>query len=147
MKTHKCLTEGKQKSCFDRYGRKLVKDKDRKEEKKEENKIWIDLVKEVKLRDKTCRIWNILTKDEQIYVLKTFPIEFSLLSKTLDTCHIVSRAQSGELKYEISNLVLCARFFHGRLDKLLHPVTNKPITTDERENWFRMAFSGIRNDK
>ena len=144
MKTHKCSTEAKQKNCFDRYDRKLEKDKEKKQEKREENKLWLEVTKQVKDRDKTCRIWEILTKEEKLHVLKNYEAEFRWLSKTLDTCHIISRAQSGELKYEIDNLVLCSRYFHSLLDKLLHPVSRKPITSEERETWFRQALNGTR---
>jgi hypothetical protein len=142
MKTHKCSTEAKQKNCFDRYDRKLEKDKDRRHEKKEENKHWVEITKQVKLRDKTCRIWEILTKEERLHILKNFEAEFRWLSKTLDTCHIISRAQSGELKYDLDNLLLISRFFHRRLTDLQHPVTGEPITKDQETEWYLRAKNG-----
>ena len=142
MKTHKCSTEAKQKNCFDRYDRKLEKDKDRRHEKKEENKHWVEITKQVKLRDKTCRIWEILTKEERLHILKNFEAEFRWLSKTLDTCHIISRAQSGELKYDLDNLLLISRFFHRRLTDLQHPVTREPITKDQETEWYLRAKNG-----
>lgn len=96
-------------------------------------------------RDKTCRIWNILTNEEKSYIKTKWLDDYRYLSSFLDCCHIIPRSVKKSLFYEHTNIVLCSRFFHSRLDEFRHPVYDTKIDRQERINWFSSALNGNRN--
>lgn len=100
---------------------------------------WIYVRDYVRSRDVSCRIWNILTKNERTAVM--LEDSYSYLSKFLDSAHIIARSQNLKLKLDPNNLVLVNRYFHQLLDSYLSPF-RKRITSSERILWFRKAFKG-----
>jgi hypothetical protein len=133
----KCKKESRQIRCYNKFSKKAIKFFG---DKVFEYDLEWDRVRELVIRrDKTCRLWNCLTKEERIYVLSNFADDFNFLSKILDPAHIVPRSQDKTKKYDPENILLISRFFHGRLDTYKNPVTNKRMTSEQRLEWMMKA--------
>lgn len=126
-----CFKEGKQKICYEKYCKKIQKGRD-----KRENIDYTNTIRNAVLeRDKTCRIWSILTDDEQSYIKNNFNEDYEHLSKILDPCHIISRAEAPELIDDVDNVFLGSRYFHNLLDNYMDLITMLPVTKDVRIKW------------
>lgn len=126
-----CFKNYKQEKCYKTYIKKF-------EEKIEDtNKYVYDKEFRQKIidRDKTCRIWNILTEGERRFVLKNFYDDYISLCHNLDVCHIIPRSQAPDKLYDEENVFLASRYFHSLLDEYKHPVTKRLITKEERLSW------------
>lgn len=144
MITPQCKKEYKQEQCFDKYNKKLSKDKEKREQKfkdkfnkeYEEDEQWTEVRKQVFLRDKNqCQFCVTLTKEEY-EVIK--PNLWGVM-KTLDPAHIFSRGAFPHLKYEVSNIVTLSRYIHSCLDNCMDPFTQERIGKEEaKEYWIRI---------
>ena len=87
----------------------------------------------VKRRDNyTCRLMRLLSNEERMYIhYSSFGID-----KKLDVAHVISRAQSPTLKYDIENMVLLNRYSHTNLDRYRDPVLGVPISQETVEKWW-----------
>lgn len=96
---------------------------------------WQDVKKEIRSRDKNRdRIFCILTVKEALLLQKK--ASRNQLEK-LDAAHIFPCGLYGELIYNINNIVLLNRYSHEALDNMRDPITNEPITYEERQEWWK----------
>lgn len=134
--TNNCSKESKRRSCYNKYIKKM----EQKMNDIMEDPLWTEVREELFQRDNnTCQLWKILSQEERVYILHNHFEDYSQLSKTLDPCHIVPRARSSKLYYDLDNLVLISRYFHSLLDTWKHPVYRTTITDQERIDWFNKA--------
>lgn len=137
-----CKKRYRQEQCWRRYLKSIEKDEEKKGKIDYE---WEEVRSYVFARDNnSCQLWNLLNKKEKAYILDNYREEYSFLSKTLDPAHIISRARSKELYYDPENIVTISRYFHTLLDQLKHPITQLPMTDDERFYWLISARKGER---
>lgn len=116
----------------------LKKTSDKLSEKQKENSAkWQEVRKKLFERDKSCRVWMCLSQLEKSIILATFLDQLSMFKDIDDAAHIKARSTHPELYYELDNLVRINRYFHTLLDTHRHPVTQLPITAEEREYWFK----------
>ena len=144
MQSPQCKKQYKQEQCFDKYTKKLSKDKEKREnkfqqakdKKPEQDEKWVEVRENVKNRDNNlCRLFSILTKEEKIYLIKD-QFENLWLNKTIDPAHVIPRSKSKKLIYCEDNIVMLGRLFHSRLDSMKNPLTGDNITKDEHTNWW-----------
>lgn len=136
--SRQCLKVYKQEKCFKKYSEKYLR-----EEVIDER--WFEVVKQIKKRDNNeCQLWKILLDSEKRFILDNYIKDYRMLKKCLDPCHIIPRSRDKSLYYELSNIVLCCRYFHTLLDEWKDPVDRKHITDEKRILWFRSALEGIR---
>jgi hypothetical protein len=145
IQSPQCKKQYKQEQCFDKYTKKLSKDKEKREnkfqqakdKKPEQDEKWIELKKQIMIRDGgECRFLSILTKEE-FEVIK--PNLWGVM-KTLDGAHILSRSNRCDLVYDIDNVVLLCRYVHSCLDNGVDPFTQERISKEEvKEYWYRIV--------
>ena len=140
--TNKCSNESKQINCYNKYLKREINklellDTNKYDEQKE-------FREKILQRDKTCRIWNILNREEKEFILKNYYDEYIIYSKTLDVCHIIPRSEAPHLKFEESNAFLGSRYFHILIDAYKHPVYRSYISKEERLYWCNSALQGVR---
>jgi hypothetical protein len=116
----------------------LKKDSEKLSVEQKENTIkWQEVRKKLFERDKSCRVWLCLSQSEKSIILSTFLDQISMFKDIDDAAHIKPRSTHPELYYDLDNLLRINRYFHILLDTYRHPVTQRPITAEERENWFK----------
>lgn len=142
IKDKNCVRDYKQQACFRKYIASVEKKLQKLGDEIFKRDEWNKIREQVFQRDGSCRIWAILSDKDRNYILEHWYDEYETEKKFLECCHIVSRAHSRELAEELSNIVLCSRFFHKRLDGYRHPVTNETITPQDRLLWFERARDG-----
>lgn len=84
---------------------------------------------------KACQFWKCLSAAEKKTFLETSKGEEWKLT-TIQVCHIRGKGAHADLKYEPSNAILGNFVFHSRIDTSIDPVTNKPMSKQERIAWF-----------
>jgi len=150
-----CKTDYKQKACYKKFLIKVEKDNFKFLSKKSDyQEIDIDTEYEefkklVWIRDtgeyngisnrndwqNYCIFWNaVLTLEEKKYVLTNFK-EQLFLNRNLDVVHIESQARRPDLKLDKDNVIIGGRYFHSLLDNYQDIVTQKPMSTEQREQW------------
>jgi hypothetical protein len=144
MLSQKCFTDPKIQACFKKFEIKKVRDKEKQKGKDEKDLRWLATVEAVTDRDRTCRIWNILTVKEQQYIIENNHFEFQKYGKILTCVHIVARSKSQDEIYNLNNITLISLYFHRLLDSFYHPVTRSNITREQRLLWLQSAYEGIR---
>jgi hypothetical protein len=142
VKDKNCARDYKQKACFKKHIQSIEKKFQKLGEAVLKDEEWQKVREQIFQRDGSCRIWAILSEADRNYILERWRDQYVSECKILDCCHIISRAHSRELIYELGNIVLCSRFFHRRLDGYRHPVTNETISKEERILWFESAKLG-----
>lgn len=167
-----CDKEIKQTQCFDKYIRQLEKDKNKQEQKQlEKLEDWevkkekyengeitkeelfnsdlelLKVYKQVDERDKyQCVFWNnFLTLEQKNFIIHTFHYEYVQLFKIIDHAHLEGIGRNTELKYDVNNIICLSRLFHTRIDNYLDPITNKPITEQERQKYINMFKKYVRD--
>jgi hypothetical protein len=144
IKSLQCQKEYKRKLCYTKYEKQFARNKEKqgkdylknKDKEQDIDYKWIDVCKLVKLRDNNqCRLYNILTKEEKLYLLKEQK-ENIYFNKTLGCAHVVPRSASKKLFYESTNVYLLGWCFHFRLDNLQSPLTGQPIAVKEHDDWW-----------
>lgn len=124
-----CLKLYKQENCYLKYLKSFEKNNSLRYSKD------IDFRNKILKRDKTCRIWNILNNVERMYILNNYFNEYIELSKKLEVCHIISRSQAPELKYDETNVFLASKYFHSLLDTNKDLITQEFISKERRNEW------------
>lgn len=132
-----CNTSSKQERCFEKYQRLLLK-KQQADDKHTDYK-WEEVRKAVNKRDRTCRVEAILSREELMEV--EYQTDY-WLNRYLDCAHEFGRNVHPEYKYDLTHIFLIGRLYHNRLDQYRDPVTNKPITNEERQKWFERIRNG-----
>lgn len=56
--------------------------------------------------------------------------------KMLDAAHVFGKGPFPHMRYVKENIVLLNRFSHNCLDTQKSPITGKPITAEEKEQWW-----------
>lgn len=155
VQSPQCKKQYKQELCFDKYTKKISKDKEKREQKFQQDKKpeaderWIELKKQIMIRDGgECRFLSILTKEE-FDMIKS---NLWGVMKTLDGAHIIPRSQKPSLIYDVDNVVLLCRYVHSCLDGGIDPFTQKRISKEEvKEYWYRIVgrdhYEMLKNKK
>jgi hypothetical protein len=103
-----------------------------------EDPLWIEVSTTVHKRDKEqCRFLSKLKVDNPELYVYFIENNLSSLYTKLDLAHIIPRSDSKALYYEPENLILLNRVSHSLIDMYHDPVTGKPITKQQREDYFR----------
>ena len=93
-----------------------------------------------------CVVWNnILTLEEQKFILENFYESFSYYGKILDHAHIESISKNPEKKYNINNIVVMSRFFHVRYDSYENLITGEFCDKNYRGNIQKVLEEYINN--
>ena len=167
MITPQCPKDYKQEQCYKKFIQKQEKDKVKQEVKnvKRQSDIdeykrkkqagekiefvdpdpeWAKVSQQVKERDHDqCRLWAILTPEEKEYC-NTEQKQNMYFNKTKGAAHVIARSQSKNLFYSLSNLVWLGWCMHHRIDNMQDPLTGKPMTNEERDNWW-IRIIGLEN--
>ena len=153
MITPQCPKEYKQEQCYNKFIQKQERDQVKRQEKFEKQKHkeievdtkWVEVQKEVWIRDKgQCRFCSIL--DQKKYVESIKPHLWGDFKK-IDCAHILPRSSYPSLKYEVSNIVLLYRAVHTNIDNFVDPITKKPMTKEEHEQWWRILVGNELYDE
>lgn len=80
-------------------------------------------------RDKTCRLWNSLSRLEQAYADVPFT--------QLDVAHIFPKKAFPHMRYNLDNVVLLYRTFHNRLDEQKNPLDGRMMSKEDTEWWWK----------
>ena len=145
--TPKCVKELKQERCFIKFIKKEAEKKEKLSDKIQKDvsfneKVWFsifDISKDaVDDWQNYCGIWKILSIDQKEHIKKKYGKEL-WLNNNLDIAHIKQRSSTPELKFDIDNVVIVGRYFHGLLDGFQNPVTQEKISGEDRLNWFLRA--------
>lgn len=94
---------------------------------------WQELKKEIRKRDKTCRLIKKLTAREAFTLMKHAPS--AQLQKT-DVAHIFGVGNFPSMCYDAANCVLLNRFSHECLDSCRDPTSGDSISQEERDLWW-----------
>lgn len=150
FKSKRCKLLSKQEVCYEKYIKKLEKDYKKtlgrmnKRYMNIEQKIkdsvderWKEVKKVVWERDLgQCRLLKVLAIEEWSKVTgELLEIANTDLYK-LDCAHVLGRGSNPKLKYNVNNVILMHRLFHGRLDLFKNPVTNENISKEQRNLWW-----------
>lgn len=96
---------------------------------------WKKVKKKVTMRDRgLCRFLRVCPAKDAIALYKIAPSNWV---ERLDHAHICPVSIYPELCYEEDNIVLLNRWSHHNLDDCKHPVTGKPITREERDEFWK----------
>lgn len=131
IKSKVCVKESKQDLCYKKY---LAQQEKKKETWKEVDYEWEELKRNILIRDESCVVSKILTKEEILAVEKQEG--FWLNAKFLDGAHVIPRATLPSCIYDETNVVIMGRFFHSRIDKYLDLVTGEYIGAEGCYNWW-----------
>ncbi len=97
------------------------------------DKHWQDVKKEVLKRDKNCRLCKVLSAREGLILKENAGIRISMC----DPAHFLPVSTHPELLYDVNNIYIINRYSHDNLDNCRCPLTGKPITKEERDNWWK----------
>lgn len=101
-----------------------------------EDEQWQDLKKACRLRDHgACRCCSILTPEEIAERNKEHLPDYLLTP--CDVAHIEAVGGHVEKTYDLDNVVFLCRACHTRLDSYSSPVTGKPISREEHDEWWK----------
>lgn len=147
-----CIRESKRKDCYRKLEAKESKAKFKtKSNKDKDEQFLIDVWKsEFNIKPKStvsnfewkshCKLWNVLTKDEQDYIIADFKSDLYYLQNNLDVAHIKPKGANPELKYDLDNVTIIGRYFHRLLTDMKHPVLRDiDINNNEVEGWHLAA--------
>lgn len=97
------------------------------------DKAWKQVKEEVQLRDKgVCRLAKALSIQEYVELRR----EAGGNLGKLDPAHYLSVSDRPDLCYEPNNIVLLNHYSHSLLDDFKHPITGKPINSEEQQQWW-----------
>jgi hypothetical protein len=91
-----------------------------------------------------CMFWGCLTLEEKNELNITYNNEL-WINENLDSAHIEGKGENPSMKYNVDNIVIIGRLWHGLIDTYKDPITRKPITQEERIKWFERIRKG-RNE-
>jgi hypothetical protein len=96
---------------------------------------WREVKERVRKRDgNKDRLLRILTVKDALLLRKKAPV---VLLRKLDAAHIFPVSTHPEIVYVDANIVTLNRYSHEALDNLRDPLTNEPISYEERQEWWR----------
>lgn len=99
------------------------------------DKQWRDVKDRVRKRDgNKDRLLRVLTVKEALALQKKAPAN---IIKQLDAAHIFPVSLYPDIMYNDANIVILNRYSHEALDNLRDPITNEPISYEERQNWWK----------
>lgn len=99
------------------------------------DKQWKEVKERVRKRDRNKdRILRVLTVKESLLLQKNAP---SVMLHKLDAAHIFPVSLYPDIMYNDANIVMLNRFSHEALDNLRDPITNEPISYEERQEWWK----------
>lgn len=97
------------------------------------DKAWREVKEKVQRRDgNVCRLARALSIQEYLQLRK----EASGALGKCDPAHYISVADRPDLCYEPNNIVQLNHYSHSLLDDFKHPITGKPITAEEQQEWW-----------
>jgi hypothetical protein len=136
FKNIKCNTQLKQEKCFEKYIKQVEKDS-YKFNKKDEK--WELLKQQLFERDQECQIEKVLTKPQIKNIKLLYDPLFSKVNNLIDGMHIIPRSVAPELIYDLDNVLLGKRFYHGCIDRNENFFINA-YEKDFRENFLTMIM-------
>jgi len=90
---------------------------------------WLDVRAAAYKRDKyTCQLRQFIIDD----YMEVHNELYGELAK-LDPCHIFGKGSFPHLKYDLDNIVILSRLFHGKLDTFKHPFTSEKLSYEQRQ--------------
>jgi hypothetical protein len=81
----------------------------------------------------TCRLLSRLTILEE----HDFNQNANFLKKKLDAAHVFGKNAYPHMRYMLDNIVILNRISHNWLDICKSPINGKPITKEERAQWWK----------
>jgi hypothetical protein len=89
---------------------------------------------ECQKRDKNkCRLMRVLTHNE---IHELFQNSMPVLVNKLDAAHVFGKNAYPKMRFIIDNVVLLNRVSHGWLDASKSPINGKPITAEQKRDWW-----------
>lgn len=146
VKSKECLKSYKQESCYRKYNQKIEKDKIKRSEQiqKKFDKVveideqWESLKKEIMVRDNAeCCFYSKLSIDQKRIINSHLWGDF----KKLDGAHVFGKGPFPHMKYDADNVYILYRYIHKCLDEATDPFTQKSITGDEVEGYWKFIIS------
>lgn len=99
------------------------------------DKQWREVKERVRKRDSNKdRILRVLTVKEALLLQKSAP---NAMLQKLDAAHIFPVSLYPDIMYNDMNIVMLNRYSHEALDNLRDPITNDPISYEERQEWWK----------
>lgn len=99
------------------------------------DKQWRDVKERVRKRDNNKdRILRVLTVKEALTLQKSAP---AVMLRKIDAAHIFPVSMYPDIMYNDANIVTLNRYSHEALDNLRDPITNDPISYEERQEWWK----------
>lgn len=99
------------------------------------DKQWREVKERVRKRDSNKdRILRVLTVKEALLLQKSAP---NTMLQKLDAAHIFPVSLYPDIMYNDMNIVMLNRYSHEALDNLRDPITNDPISYEERQEWWK----------
>lgn len=133
------LTEAEISRRFQALQKTKIKNKEKLSEERDYEQKDSRLRAECARRDKNrCRLRSLLSPQDALALSEAAgPLAFSL-----DMAHVFGKGSHSWMRYDLDNVVLLNRYSHAMLDTGRHPITGKPISLQERENWWRYIVDG-----
>jgi hypothetical protein len=94
---------------------------------------WSSLRKKIHMRDKHCRLVEVLSARE-FYILKR---NAGQLIGRCDPAHVLARSRAPHMKMNEDNIVWLNRYSHEMLDTCKSPISGECITREERDLWWK----------
>lgn len=102
---------------------------------------WQNVKEEVRKRDGgMCVLCRILTKAEYRQFLRSRPVYIDVI----DPAHHESVSGHIEGTYDKDNIYSLCRAMHQRMDNFENPVTGKPMSVEEHDNWWDRIIQGAK---
>ena len=106
------------------------------------NPDWIECKKKVDKRDHNmCRCCMQLTPGEMMAFRKSRPGPL----QPLQHAHRNPVSIYPDIAHDPNNVALLCRAHHDRIDRYCDPITGKPISKEEHEQWWERIMDGIPN--
>lgn len=132
IKSENCLKEYKREECYKKYLNNLKVNWNKFQNKINKNE---EFRKKIIIRDKTCRVWNILNNAERFFILNNFYDDYIINSIRLEVCHAISRARASEKIFDEDNVFLASKYFHKLLDTYKDLITQEIMSNEKRNEW------------
>ena len=135
----RCALDSRRLDCYEKYLKRKQKEK---QTATAVDSRWEKVRKAVFDRDgHSCRLWRVLTSKEQCFVLTQFGRQFRMLQE-LDPAHVQGRNAAPEHKYDPDMVFTLCRYFHSLMDTYRDPVTQEPMTKEQRDQWWQRIRTG-----
>lgn len=91
-----------------------------------------------------CMFWKCLNIQEKEKVIELNELNL-FLNEHIDIAHIKGQGECPESSYDINNVCLIGRMFHGLLDIYKNPITMESINKQQRLDWFNRIKENYLN--